>query len=247
MPSDSPDFASRAQLTEIMDGPCSREQLRSYLRGLARTNRLTLAYRPLMQWLDTLATSSAALPKPLRILDVGSGYGDTLRKIERWAKQNRIAVELTGLDLNPDATAIAADASPAGSAIEWISADILAYMPRRPIHLVVSSLFTHHLDNGEIVRFLQWMELHAQAGWFINDLARAAVPYHFFRAFSRLAWLHPFVQHDGPISIARSFVAQEWRELCSAAGLWPHEVEIRGYWPARLCVSRQKLLAGWPR
>ncbi|MGD0938729.1 MAG: methyltransferase domain-containing protein [Terracidiphilus sp.] len=239
MPPDSLDFNTRAQLTEILDGPCTREQLRAYLRSLARTNRLTLAYRPLLHWLNQLAIVPAFLPKPLRILDVGCGYGDSLRRIERWATRRGIAVELTGLDLNPDATAIAADASPAGSAIQWVTADILTYTPREPVHLVVSSLFTHHLRDDKIVRFLQWMELHAQLGWFINDLSRAAIPYHFFRAFSKLVKLHPFVQHDGPISIARSFVAQDWRDLCASAGLWPHEVEIQGFKPARLCVARQ--------
>ena len=244
MPSNSIDFRTRAQLTEIMDGPCSREQLRAYLRDLARTNRLTLAYRPLLHWLNTLASTPPALPHPLRILDVGCGYGDSLRRIEQWAKSRGIAVELTGLDLNPDATAIAAEASPAASTIQWVNANVLTNSPRKPIHLVVSSLFTHHLADDEIVRYLQWMELHAQIGWFINDLSRAAIPYHFFRAFSKLAGLHPFVQNDGPISIVRSFVPEEWRDLCAAAGLGPREAVIQSFKPARLCVARRKPQSG---
>jgi SAM-dependent methyltransferase len=244
MPYNSPDFRTRAKLTEIMDEPCSREQLRSYLRGLATTNRLTLAYRPLLHWLNTLASTPPALPEPLRILDVGCGYGDSLRRIEQWARERAIAVELTGLDLNPDATTIAADASPADSRIQWVNANVLTYAPSEPAHLVVSSLFTHHLSDGEIVRFLQWMELHAEIGWFINDLSRAAIPYHFFRVFSRLAGLHPFVQHDGPISIARSFVPQEWQALCAAAGLGQGETVIQSFKPARLCVARRKQESG---
>jgi SAM-dependent methyltransferase len=238
MPHNSPDFRTRAELTEIMDEPCSREQLRSYLRGLATTNRLTLAYRPSLHWLNALAIDRAALPKPLRILDVGCGYGDSLRRIERWANERAIAVELTGIDLNPDATAIAADASPATSNIQWVNANVLTYVPREPVHLVVSSLLTHHLSDGEIVRFLQWMEVHAEIGWFINDLSRAAIPYHFFRVFSKLAGLHPSVQHDGPISIARSFVPHEWQALCVAAGLRPGQAVVQSFKPARLCVSR---------
>jgi hypothetical protein len=113
---------------------------------------------------------------------------------------------------------------------------------------VISSLFTHHLDDGDIVRFLQWMEIHAQIGWFINDLSRAAIPYYFFRAFSKLAGLHPFVQHDGPISIARSFVPEEWQTMCAVAGLGPLDVSIESFKPARLCVSRRKpALGGEPQ
>jgi trans-aconitate methyltransferase len=112
-------------------------------------------------------------------------------------------VKLTGLDLNPDVTAIAAEASSATSKIEWVTEDVFRYVPGQPVHLVISSLFTHHLGEDDIVRFIEWMEQHARLGWLINDLSRAAIPYHLFRAFSKLARLHPFVQQDGPISIAR--------------------------------------------
>ena len=150
---------------------------------------------------------------PLRILDAGCGYGDALRRVEQWANTRGIAVELTGLDLNPDATAIAAEATPASSQIEWVTADILAYTSPRPPHLVISSLFTHHLTEDQIVQFIRWMETHAQFGWFINDLSRAPIPYYFFRAFAKLMRLHPFVQNDGPVSIARAFIPQDWLRM----------------------------------
>ncbi|MGA2834438.1 MAG: methyltransferase domain-containing protein [Terracidiphilus sp.] len=240
MPYNAPDFRHRAQLIERMDEPCSREQLRACLRDLALTNRLTLAYRPLLRWLDTLKITQQRLAGPLHILDVGCGYGDSLRRIERWAKRRGIAVVLTGLDVNPDAAVIAADASPADCAIQWVSANVFTYNPPQPIDLVVSSLFTHHLAADDIVRFLQWMEQHAQIGWFINDLSRAPIPYHFFRIFSKLARLHSFVQHDGPVSIARAFRPEEWRDLCVAAGLGLQDVQIQSFKPARLCVARRK-------
>jgi len=240
MPYNAPDFRYRAQLTEMMDEPCSREQLRACLRDLALTNCLTMAYRPMLHWLNALAPILQLRDKPLHILDVGCGYGDSPRRIERWAKHRGIAVELTGLDLNPDATVIAAEATPAGSAIQWVSANVLEYTPPKPIHLVVSSLFTHHLAGDDIVRFLQWMERHAQIGWFINDLSRAPFPYHFFRIFSKLARLHPFVQHDGPASIARAFRPAEWQDRCAAAGIGLRDVQIQSFKPAHLCVARRK-------
>lgn len=238
MPSDAIDFRRRAQLTELMDEPCSRDELRACLRDLARLNRWFLAYRPLLRWLDSVAATPAV--EPLHIVDVGCGYGDTLRRIECWAGARGVAVELTGLDLNPDAVAIAAEACPLESSILWIAADVFDWQPEKPVHLVVSSLFTHHLTEPDVIHFLQWMEFHAQLGWFINDLSRAAIPYHLLRMFSRLAGLHPFVQHDGPVSIARSFVPEDWQRTCSAAGLDHSAVNIQPYKPARLCVSRRK-------
>jgi SAM-dependent methyltransferase len=232
------DFSRRAELSEWMDEPCSREELRACLRDLARVNRWFLAYRPVLQWLDRVARHAER--GPLRILDVGCGYGDGLRRIERWARQRGVAVELTGLDLNEDAIAIAAEASGAGSAIRWVAANVFEYQASESVDVVVSSLFTHHLRDDEVVRFVRWMESQAQTGWLINDLSRAPIPYHLFRWFSRAAGLHPFVQHDGPVSFLRAFVADDWRRLCGEAGLTSGEIEIVGYTPARLCVSRRK-------
>jgi SAM-dependent methyltransferase len=236
MPPNRLDFRHRAQLTERMDAPCSREELRACLRDIARLNRWMMGHRPLFEWLKTVRLPDSG---PLRILDVGCGYGDGLRRIAQWAKARGIAVELIGLDINPDTVAIAAEATPSGSHIDWVGEDVFAYQPREPVHLIVSSLFTHHLDDAGVVRFLDWMERHATVGWFVNDLSRSPIPYHLLRAFVRVANLHPFVQNDGPVSITRSFRPEDWRKLCSAAGL-NGDVSIRGYTPARLCVARSK-------
>jgi 2-polyprenyl-3-methyl-5-hydroxy-6-metoxy-1,4-benzoquinol methylase len=238
MPSDEIDFGHRAQLSELMDEPCSRDELRACLRDLSRLNRWFLAYRPLLDWLGTVALSSSS--RPLHILDVACGYGDSLRRIERWARTRGIAVELTGLDLNPDAIAIAAEASSSTSTIRWVASDVFAFQADKPVHFVVSSLFTHHLTEPDLIRFVQWMEVNSKLGWFINDLSRAATPYHLLRIFSKLAGLHHFVQHDGPVSIARSFIPEDWRRICAAAGLHAGDIAIKPVWPARLCVSRKK-------
>src|SRR6266568_4537363 len=238
MPPDAIDFSRRAQLTERMDEPCSREELRDCLRDIAKLNRWFLAYRPLLAWLDSLELGRNS--SPIRVLDVGCGYGDGLRRIERWATGRGIAVELTGLDMNPDAVAIAEEATPAQSCIQWICTNVFSYRGKKPIDVVVSSLFTHHLSDEDILRFLRWMEERAEMGWFINDLSRNAIPYHLLKAFSKVAGLHPFVQNDGPVSIARSFVREDWRRMCSEAGLSNNQVLIKGFTPARLCVERRK-------
>ncbi|HTB97887.1 MAG TPA: methyltransferase domain-containing protein [Terracidiphilus sp.] len=232
------DFHARAQLTELMDEPCSREDMRACLIDLAKLNRWFLGYRPILRWLD------AFLPlkhdAPIRILDVGCGGGDSLRRVARWAADRRIEIQLVGLDLNADAVSIAEEFSNPSQNIEWVCCDVFDYQPPKPFHIVMSSLFTHHLRDQAIVRFLGWMESHASLGWLINDLSRAPVPYHLLKAFSRVAGLHRFVQHDGPVSIARAFVREDWQHLCGAAGLSAGDVTISSYTPARLCVMRQR-------
>ena len=69
MPHDGLDFSRRAQLSELMDEPCSREVIEACLRDLARVNRWFGAYRPVLRWLDEMRQRQRA--EPLRILDVG--------------------------------------------------------------------------------------------------------------------------------------------------------------------------------
>jgi 2-polyprenyl-3-methyl-5-hydroxy-6-metoxy-1,4-benzoquinol methylase len=190
--------------------------------------------------MEQLVASHPESAGPLRVVDVGCGYGDTLRRIAAWATRRGIAVELAGIDLNPDAIRAAKEATPPGQGIEWIVGDALSHAATGDIDVVLCSLLTHHLTDPQVVQFLRWMEQTARCGWFVNDLHRQAVPYHLFRLLARLTNWHPFVKNDGPVSIRRSFVVEDWQGLCAAAGLAAEKVSIREYRPARLCVGRVK-------
>jgi len=232
------DFSHRAHLQEWMDGPCGYEDFRDCLRDLERVNRIILGHRPTLQWLEQFVQHG--VDAPLRILDVGCGGGDMLRRIEAWAHSRRVQVELTGIDLNPHAARAAQEFSSDGSRIVWITADALAYEPERPVDLVISSLFAHHLSDSGILRFLQWMERTAARGWLINDLHRKPVPYYLFGALATIMRPHRFIRHDGLISIRRSFDVDDWENYCTLAGFDLDNVNIYTVRPARLCVERIK-------
>jgi SAM-dependent methyltransferase len=223
----------------MMDQPCSYEELRACLHDIARVNHLTFAYRPTISWMEELVAAHPPVA-PLRIVDVGCGDGDMLRRIDAWAAKRGVPVALTGIDLNPDAIRAAREATPPTQQIDWIVGDVLSNAVPGDIDVVISSLLTHHLTDPQIVQFLQWMERTTRRGWFVNDLHRKAVPYHLFRLWARFTNWHPFVKNDGAVSIRRSFVVEDWRHLCAAAGLDARAVSIEEYRPARLCVGRIK-------
>jgi len=237
MPSNALDFSRRAQLTELMDEPCSYTELRDCLRDLMRVNRTVLTYRPTLEWLGQFA---GVTDDPLHIVDVGCGAGDMLRQIEQWAQVGEIPVRLTGIDLNPHATRAAHEFSQSDSAIEWVTADAYTYSPETEIDLVISSLFTHHLSDEEIVDFLWWMESVASRGWFVNDLRRGRAPYYAFTLLANVMRWHRFVRHDGPVSVRRSFTAEDWTRYLRDAGLSDADVAVYTRRPGRLCVSRVK-------
>jgi SAM-dependent methyltransferase len=240
------DFSHRSTQSEWMDDPSvSFDDFRSCLVDLARVNGWMLAHRATLRFLDGLFPPGHTINRPIEIVDVGSGYGDLLRQIAAWARRRDIEVSLTGVDLNPWSRAAAMEATDPGLGIRWVTADALAHTPARGIDVVVSSQFTHHLPNERIIEFIQWMEEHARLGWFINDLHRHPVAHHMFGWFADLAALHPFVRHDGPVSIARGFVAEDWQRLLAGAGVEPQAAEIEWTFPFRLTVARRKEVSTW--
>jgi SAM-dependent methyltransferase len=174
----------------------------------------------------------------LSLIDVGYGYGDVLRAIRVWSSRRGFDLDLVGLDLNPMSKTIARVATPSGMGIDFRTGDVFTAELGRRFDFVISSQMTHHLSDEALVAFIQWMERTAVRGWFIGDLHRHAIPLHAFKLLARLAGWHRFVQHDGLVSIARSFRREDWQRLLAAAGQDPAAVEIRWHVPFRLCVSR---------
>lgn len=251
MPFDARSFEQRADpadLREWMDDPCSYEQMRDCLRDLAQVNVVTLAHRPTLAWIAHLLERTGTA-RPLHVLDVGCGGGDLLRHVGRWAAGRGVRLRLTGIDLNPQVIRAAEEftaeahrhtASDGGS-IEWISGDVYGYAPSRRVDVVVSSLLTHHLREPEIVRFVRWMDTTAHFGWFVNDLYRSAPACRLFGLLSRVARWHEFVQHDGPVSIRRSFREADWKRMLSAANVPLSAAHVAREFPGRLCVGRVKV------
>jgi SAM-dependent methyltransferase len=238
----TPDFSRRSMVPELMDTEATEfEDYRACIANLGSINTLFQTHRPTVWFLEQLVSRDLLPPdRPLRIVDVASGYGDMLRAIESWARDRKIAVELTGVDMNPMAARAAAGATPPDSRIAWVTGDVFEYRPDHPIDLIISAQFTHHLTDDELVHFLGWMEATAGLGWFVNDLHRHWLPYHVFRFWSWAARWHRYVQTDGPISISRAFVRADWQALIAKAGLGDVPIALRWFVPFRLCVARFK-------
>jgi trans-aconitate methyltransferase len=243
--SETLDFSQRAQLEEEMDGPCPYEELRRCLAHLALVNRFTLAHQHTIRWLEQIPQLRNTT-RPVRLLDIGCGYGDMLRHIERWAAQRGVRMELIGADINPNAIRAAREATPAGSAIQWVLGDACTSNETQNAELVTSCGVFHHLSDAEIVRMLQWMDSTAKLGWYVTDLHRQAVSYHVFDVLMRGPWWQRFIRPDGLRSILRSFRREDWERLCAAAGLDLRLVRIEVCRPARLCVGRIKPAAVLP-
>ena len=229
------DFTHRVDLPEEMDAPCSYEDLRLCLRHLAVVNRLTRSHHHTLEWLERIQWPSH---RALRLLDIGCGYGDMLRRVERWGRRRGARLELIGLDINPNAIRAAREATPPRSRIRWVLGDAFTAPDVQDVDIVTSCGVLHHLPECEIVRLLAWIDRRARIGWYITDLHRKPVPYRVFDLLMRGPWWHRFIRTDGLRSIRRSFLEEDWRRMCLAAGINLHAVQIEERRPARLCVGR---------
>jgi 2-polyprenyl-3-methyl-5-hydroxy-6-metoxy-1,4-benzoquinol methylase len=229
-------LAARSTADERMDTDCvDFADYQRCLRDLARVNTVTLTHRPTLRWLACEVGSRQSFS----LLDVACGHGDVLRRISRWAAQKGIAARLEGVDLNPWAAQAARAATPDAARITYHTGNVFDFEPAGgAVDYIISSQFTHHMSDDQIVLFIHWMEKHAQRGWFIGDLHRHWFPYYGFGLLAWLARWHHFVLSDGRISIARSFVADDWRRLVRAAALADDAVTIAWHLPFRLCVAR---------
>ena len=221
-------LSRRSDTLERMDTDCvDFDDYRMCLRDLSRVNIATLTHRPMLSWLKTQATGEFS------VLDVACGYGDGLRHIRRRFPRAR----LSGIDLNPWAVRAAKAATDPSADIEFINDDAFAYRPARKFDFIVSSQFTHHLTDEQVVSFLVWQQDNAARGWFISDLHRHALAWYGFPVLARLAMWHRFVREDGQISIARAFRRTDWQDLLRQAGIGEGRAFIAWYIPFRLCVG----------
>jgi trans-aconitate methyltransferase len=220
-----------------MDGDCSYEDFRDCLRSLEQVNRWLLGHRPTLAWLKRLPRKPH---EPVHIVDVGSGGGGLLRQIAGRLRRRGIAVQLTGIDLNPYAARAAAEFTPTELGIAWVTGNALLYRPKKPVDIGASSLTAHHLEDEEIVTFLRWMEATARTGWFLNDLERSERTCRIFAWVAAVAGWHRFVRHDGPVSFRRAFQKEDWVRLLAIAEIPRDAVTVEHWRPGRLCVGRWK-------
>jgi hypothetical protein len=101
--------------------------------------------------------------------------------------------------------------------IAWVTGDVFAVELERPADVVVSSLFAHHLCDGEILRLLRWKEDRARVGWFVSDLRRSERAARVFGWMTRVLPMDEMVAADGAVSFRRALSVEEWSRLCAGA------------------------------
>ena len=221
-------LTERASGPELMDDlSLASDALRQNLDELETINTWLGGYQPVLDALQRLKSRFPA-GRPLRLADLGSGGGDTLRHVARWARQHRVPMELTGIDANPFMLDYATAKSRDYPEISYRQFDIFSpEFQAQPYDVLTCSLFCHHFTDEELVTLLRQWQQQAQVAVVINDLHRHWLAYHSIKWLTRLLGGSYLVQHDAPLSVARAFRRADWVALLARAGITRYELRWR--------------------
>jgi ubiquinone/menaquinone biosynthesis C-methylase UbiE len=159
----------------------------------------------------------------LSLLDVGGASGDVpAETAHRLARQDLrlifVVLDRSTTHLNGNNKTVAADAL----ALPFADSSF---------DLVGSSLLAHHLEPGELVRFINESLRVARVAALVNDLQRS--PAHLALTYAGFPlYRSRLTRHDAPASVRRAYSLNEMRELLQATRA--AEVEIGGHYLYRM-------------
>jgi 2-polyprenyl-3-methyl-5-hydroxy-6-metoxy-1,4-benzoquinol methylase len=231
-----PNLKQRSSLPEKMDASDVPDgAVRKALRELELINRWLGGYNVTIHALESLKWREGRV----KIMDVGSGGGDTIRAIAKWAEQKDKRVELVGIDINPAMTRYASKRSQLNPHIHFRTADVFddALLEETP-DIVMCNLFAHHFDGQDLVALIKRMHQLASNAIVINDLHRHPIAYHSIRLLTRVFSRSHLVKYDGPLSVARSLRRKEWLEVLGHAGITQFEIQWRWAWRWEIVITK---------
>jgi len=174
-----------------------------------------------------------------RLLDVGTGSADLPRRLLRWARADRLRLEVTAIDPDPRAIAWASEQPPVpGLTLRRAMSGDLADAGER-FDIVVSNHVLHHLDGREIGALLADSERLLRPGGIAvhGDIERTRLGYLGFALgtlpFAGNLLEGTYIRTDGLTSIRRSHTAAEL-----ASGWLPPGWRVRRAFPSRLELIR---------
>lgn len=157
--------------------------------------------------------------KKISVCEIGCGGGDNLDAIDKFCTRNSIEANFIGIDINPECVDFARTKSKIKD-IDYVVKDYrdVDFSNRKP-DIIFTSLFCHHFTDGELVDMMKWMNENSNIGFFINDLHRHPLAYHFIKYATRFFSKSYLTKNDGPISVLRGFIKEDWQKILERAKL----------------------------
>jgi SAM-dependent methyltransferase len=174
-------------------------------------------------WLGGYRISFSALKMILEqgrkysLVDIGSGGGDTLKRINTWRKNKRFELDLFGVDIKPVCINYSRSNLP-DPEIHFICDDYRnMYNHFASVDIIHACLFCHHLTENELVDLIRFSSKNG-AILIVNDLERNALAYYLIKILTAVFSKSYLVKNDAPLSVWRGFKRKEWKQMLKLAG-----------------------------
>jgi 2-polyprenyl-3-methyl-5-hydroxy-6-metoxy-1,4-benzoquinol methylase len=222
---------------ELMDQPgLGWTEHSAALRGLGRINFLSRASLALWHPIVALAREMSGARRPVRVLDLATGGGDSPIALARRAARSSLPVEIEGCDINSQAVSYAQEQAEArGVRVRFFVLDALKEPLPEEFDVLCCSLFLHHLDEHNALALLRRMAGATRQIVLIDDLIRSRRGYLLALIGTRLLSRSRIVHVDGLLSVRSAFTLAEARLLAEHAGL--RGARVRRHWPERFLLS----------
>lgn len=230
------DLSARSTLPEKMDAPgVAEHETRQALRELEVVNELLGGYNVVLHALGQLDWPA----REVTIIDMGCGGGDMLRAIAVWAIKHNHKVKLIGVDWNPVMTAYATERSSQYNNISFKTLSVFDdTLLAEKADITMSSLFCHHFDKKELVDLVSRMYHLAGYAVIINDLHRHWFAYYSIKMLTSVLSKTYLVKYDAPLSVARSFIRNDWKEILSEANIANYSLNWKWAWRWELIIKK---------
>jgi SAM-dependent methyltransferase len=137
-------LSHRSDKKEYIDDPqIDAHVLRQTYQEMKSINKWTLGYWPTMLAVEYFLKRFAC-GRIIKILDIGCGDGELLRRIDSYGRKKNFSMELTGIDLNPEIISAAVQLTT--SKISFIHGDIFLNN-EKTYDIIINSLTMHHLTD----------------------------------------------------------------------------------------------------
>ena len=221
-----PTFSQRSTDIEIMDDLlCSGEVVHQTLRELEIINRLLGGNYVTISGVKALLKNKPAKDM-ITVADLGCGGGDILKLVATWGRKNKLNLQLTGVDANPNIISFARKNSESFPEIEYQDVNIFSDEFReKKYDLILATLFTHHFNEEELISILDSAHRQAKIGIVINDIHRHWFAYHSIHMLTKIFSKSKMVKYDAPLSVLRSFKKVELQSILHKAGIKNYQLK----------------------
>ncbi|WP_158594482.1 methyltransferase domain-containing protein [Aquimarina sp. AD1] len=163
--------------------------------------------------------------KPIRIVDIGCGGGDSIYNVFSKLNNNGIQGNFLGIDGNPQTINHANSLYAKEDQIQFEIGDILDPAFIIPdCDIIISSHFIYHFEDEELIKFIKRIQEKGIKHIIFSELKRSKIAYFLFKYSSIFLPISKLAKQDGLIAIQRAFTINELENIINKSDVKKYTV-----------------------